>query len=254
MPSRDHVSAALESRLLMSTSVSPKDILPSVTVSGIVFNDSVKKNGKPDAGEGVKDCIVTFNNNLDHTVATPTTAADGSYTATLEPGSYDVTVVGPTITSFFEDKNFVVSPFGSTLNIQVSTQPSSTGSTGGTKKVDLALVVKGLPATITPTTKSTPITVSVSNQGDTFNGSASVTVDFSRTKITHKADVKLSASKTVSFKHGDTRVVRGFDIAPIASHLPAGKYFVVATLTVQGDSNSANNTITKSFTVTKKKK
>jgi hypothetical protein len=251
MSSRDHVTA-LESRLLMSTSVSPKDLLPSVTVSGIVFNDSVKKNGKPDAGEGVNDCIVTFNNNLDHTVATPTTAADGSYTATLEPGSYDVTVVGPTVTSNFENKNFIVSPFGGTLNIQVSTQPTSTGSTGGKKKVDLALSVKGVPATFAPTTKSTPITVTVSNPGDTYNGKAAVTIDVSKTKITN--DVIISATPTLAIKKGSSKVVRNFDLTPIASLLPAGKYFVIAKLTVTGDTNSANNTITETFTVTKKKK
>jgi hypothetical protein len=244
----------LESRLFLSAA-HPADFLPPVTVSGIVFNDSVNKNNKPDAGEGVKDCIVTFNNNVDHTVMTPVTLADGSYSAQLEPGSYHLSVDGPNVTKPYDNANFIVTA-DETFNILVSTDKSSSsgGTTSSHKKVDFAVSLSGVPASLVPTTKPIKVTAIISNDGDDFSGSVTTKLYFSTNKIIDKSDKHFLTVTTPAGIAKNHTAHASFNLAPIIPLLPPGQYFLIAKISAKGDSNSSNDTvITQAINVPKRK-
>ncbi len=245
----------LESRLFLSAA-HPADLLPPVTVSGVVYADA-NNNGKRDPGEKLlQGCVVTFNNNLDHTVMTPVTFADGSYAAQLEPGSYHVSADGPSVTKSY-DKSSVFFTSDQTFDIPVSTDKS--GSTGGTtsggKKVDLSVSLDGVPAKLTPTTKPVIVTLNIANKGDAFSGKVTTSVYFSKNRVVHDTDHHLTVTSSAKIgKNSSVKPPIKFNIALIIPFLPAGKYFLIAKISTTGDMNASNNiVVSQAINVAKKK-
>lgn len=232
--------APLESRVLFA-SIGPTDVFtPRVTVSGIVYADA-NKNNQPDPGEGVADCVVTFNNNADHSVSTPISASDGSYTTQLEPGTYDVQVDGPNTAGNYDFPNVVVGDQGTTFNPKVQLDDSHGG--GGTQTPsNLAVTVSKIPNMLAPDATKAPVTVTVTNTGGAFKGAISATVYFSTDQTIDAGDAQLPTVSLPLVKIGTKPKSLSFNAAALAGILPTGDLYVLVKIDATPSGSSSTST------------
>ncbi|HZZ42971.1 MAG TPA: hypothetical protein VFE58_08535 [Tepidisphaeraceae bacterium] len=232
---------ALESRVLFSGMMSA-DVETATTVSGIVFSDTVVANNKPDAGEGLAGCVVTFNRNSDHIVSTPVTASDGTFSTDLLPGVYHLTIDGPTVAKPYDNPAFVVGTTPITQNFKLSTDDGG-NPTPPAQKTDLAVTVSNLPNSLSTGTSSVPVTVTVINKGAAYKGPATIAIYFSKKKTIGSGDVPLKTVKLseVSVAANSNKPILSLNAAALVGLLPPGKWYVLVRLTVAGDTNAANN-------------
>ncbi len=215
-------------------------------VSGIVFADTVKVNNAPDPGEGMPNCVVTFNNNADHSVSTPTTAADGSFSTDLLPGTYDLSVDGPNVGQPYHVPAFVVGTSPIKLNPIVKTESQVNGGGGGGTKApvtDFAVSVTPTAGSFVQTVKPVTASVVIQNKADGFTGNITATLYFSSDKIIDSTDAHLAPIKLtgITVKKGKTYSVP-FNPAALANKLPAGLYYLAVKISATGDKNAANDT------------
>jgi hypothetical protein len=209
-------------------------------ISGTIYHDA-NNNNQPDPGEGLPGCVVTFNNNADHTVRTPVTDANGEFATQIEAGDYSLNVDGPGVAHPLNQLHFAVTEGENFLNVKLATEGGGGG--GGSGSPDLAVTITPLPLSFGP--KSKPALITVQNKGAAYTGPIDVDVYFSSDKVidgndqhlptVHVNNVSIGAKK----KYGPIPV----DLAAFSTNLPGGEYFILAKVTgTSSDANSANDT------------
>jgi hypothetical protein len=233
---------ALESRRMLTTEV-----------SGVVFTDKLVANGKPDPGEGLAGIVITLDRTTDGVISTITTGAGGAFAKDLLPGTYDLTIDGPGISTPYKLPGFVVSSvdqsnvlFQLDADLQPQPDPEPTPDPKPAKKADLSVSVTPLPGTLLSGKKqAVPVTVTVTNAGGAaYSGPVTASVYFSKDKVIGGTDLKFGPVTLPSVKlAAGAKKAFTFDAAPIAAKLPPGTYNVLVGLTgLKGDTNASNNT------------
>lgn len=238
---RPHAASLIQPRL---EPLEPRKLFAAVY--GLVFADKVTRNNLPDAGEGMAGCVVTFNNNADHTVSTPVTGAQGEYSTTLAPGTYHLSVDGPGVKTPYDNPSFVVGDTDINFNVQVTADDQSHAG----PPPDLAVAISGPTGTLVTDGTTQPIKVTVSNKGGTYSGDVKATVYFSTDKVIDENDAHLAPITVpgVHISKGKSITVP-FDAALFAPSLPVGSYFLLARLETAGETNTANNSVSSKSAV-----
>jgi hypothetical protein len=234
----------LESRALFSASVI------CVVYTDLNHNhsydaDDISHPEKP--SEGVGGVTVTLTSKTDSTHVAKISSFNGSLVFFNTPaGDYTLTATGSnikkavTLSSVHVDDN--TAPV---FHIPVT---PGTGTTGGAP--DLAVTVSPVQPALNARTR--PVTVKVTNNGDSYTGPLTVTAYFSEDQIIDSSDTALPpvSLSTVSIA-GHKSKSFPVNLAPFASVLPPGQFFILVKLSgVTGDTNAANDTAASTGRIT----